>query len=315
MKNRNIDIIITAMITLISTVISDAIPNPVLRIIFICCFMTGIISFLIYSEHNDKKKIIFPGICGAVALVILFTSALQEKGTINDYATHVKNFFLNEKDEQDINQTYYQTLSSINKNITNLAVRADNAGVYIPEIDKMNDEILKLSSDIDTYRLCEKKEDQKQIANILAEIQKEEDFPELMFNKKQIELFYKMRITEEPYYYINIIKAFEAYGIDCENWGIDEYTLVLWDTEHLFALYNMRKDLENEMEEDTFYEEWKAYYNDYKAVTPEYRDNFDYMDWNYSITKKNVSEIMEKLNDRIMKCYVKLNMNFRDTIE
>lgn len=315
MKTENIGIIVTSMITLISTVISDAIPNPVLRIIFICCFMAGIILFLIYSEHNDKRKIIFPGICGAAALAILFTSAWQEKGTINDYIIHVKNFFLNEENEQDINQTCYQTLSSINKNIANLAVKADNAGVYIPEIDKMNDEILKLSSDMDTYRLCQKKEDQKQIVNILTEIRKEESFPELMLDKKQIELFYKMRIAEKPYYYINIIKAFEAYGIDCENMRIDEYTLALWDTERLFALYNMRKCLENEMDEDTFYEEWKAYYNDNKAVTPEYRDNLDYMDWSYTATNMNVSEIMEKLNNRIMNCYVKLNMNFRKTIE
>ena len=106
--------------------------------------------------------------------------------------------------------------------------------------------------------------------------------------------------------------VFKAFDIDCEKYGIDEYMLVLWDDEVLFATYNIRKSLENELAENAFHEEWSGKLNEYKMERNKYSDVFNYGDYSYTYEKYTTSQIMEHMSINVMAFYKKYNMNFRE---
>lgn len=187
------------------------------------------------------------------------------------------------------------------------------------QISEVNDNILKLHQNFSEYQFFKSKENQQQIDlildNILTLEVENSTFSDLKDNKHTLELFYKMLLSNDLYYYYNIIKAFEAYGIDCEKFSINEYILALWDVERLYALYNMRKNLENDLANNTFYEEKFLYYDEFKVNMSEYSDTFSYGKWSQSFRNKTVSEIMKGLDSIIIDFYKKFYMNFNKNME
>ena len=182
----------------------------------------------------------------------------------------------------------------------------------------------RLSDDIENHqfmdRIMDRKEDPKEIGIIVHQIESyhkeySDEFLNLETNNYEIELFYKMFLGDEIYYYHDIIKALEECGINCEQLSINEYDLMCWDIEELFATYNMKEDIQNDLNKKVFYTQKIFKYNDYKISISEYNDTFDYEGWTRSFENKTAEEINEKLNEVIMRYYKKFNKNFREYID
>ena len=95
--------------------------------------------------------------------------------------------------------------------------------------------------------------------------------------------------------------------------SVDEYTLMQWDVEHFFSLYNIRRSLLNDVAQDVAYEENKVfYYRDFKVSEQnEYSDVFDYGAWHVWYSPRSAEKIANSLDTDFIKFYQKLNMNFR----
>lgn len=310
MKKEDMGIGLSILATLLSVVISEAMPNLFLKLLFIITFSLEVILLLNFlnSKNNDsentrssntKKKIILY-ILGIVIVIMLILPCIST-GSLDNYFISIKEFLHIENEEKNKQVMY---------NISE-------------EISEINDNILKLHQNFSEYQFFKSKEDQQQIDLILDDIltlneEKEGETPifsDLKDNKHSLELFYKMKLSNKSYYYYNIIKAFEAYGIDCEKFSINEYVLALWDVESLYALYNMRKSLENDLANNTFYEENCLSYDEFKMNMSEYSDTFSYDDWYLPYRNKTVSEIMESLDSVIISFYKKFYMNFNKNME
>lgn len=128
-------------------------------------------------------------------------------------------------------------------------------------------------------------------------------FQDFMSNETGIELFYKTTLSLQQYYYCNIIAAFDECGIDFLELGIDENKLMLWDTEMLYILYNIREDIREDIDEDTVFSK-RFLFNDYKVCTPDFDDTLDYGVWAYSYEEKTAKEIDSALSKN-MEVYLK----------
>ena len=103
-------------------------------------------------------------------------------------------------------------------------------------------------------------------------------------------------------------------GIDCMSYGIDEYKLIIWDTEQMFSYYNMKKSLETKRSENPTYELFQRFYNDYKVRHERYEDDFDYKNWYFRARNKDVISIMVDLDEYIMSYFDKFSINFKPAV-
>ena len=95
--------------------------------------------------------------------------------------------------------------------------------------------------------------------------------------------------------------------------SVDEYTLMQWDVEYFFSLYNMRRSLLDDVAQDVAYEENKVFrYRDFKVSEQnEYSDVCDYGAWHVWYSPRSAEKIANSLDTDFIKFYQKLNMNFR----
>ncbi len=152
-----------------------------------------------------------------------------------------------------------------------------------------------------------------EVNDIIGQIEKyyeknSSSFENLKTDIYSLQLFYKMFLTEDTYYYCNIIKAFQEYGVDIDKLEINEYTLVVWDIQTLFATYGMKKsnmaNFSNESQEIQFK------YNDNRVNMAKYSDTFDYGNWRRNYAEYTAEEVDERLDDIIMAYYKKFIINF-----
>ena len=315
MKNENAKIVLSTLAALLSTILSDAIPNLYIRLAFIICFVAGLMAVLSApaGESRHKKKLAAV-ICMAASFLLLVSSTLTNDITARDYMMHIRNFFIQTDDDALTYASHYQQMRSINQSIDRLTADFKNEP-YKQKLDELNDNIQKLIFDIDTYRFWEDKEDQQEVDAILKEIRKEDSpFLTQPLNEWQTEVAYKMRLSALPYHYYNIIKAMESIGIDCRSYGIDEYKLIIWDTERLFAYYNMKKSLETKRSENPTYELFQRFYNDYKVRHERYEDDFDYKNWRFQLENVDTISSMARLDNYIMSYFDKFSINFKPAV-
>lgn len=150
--------------------------------------------------------------------------------------------------------------------------------------------------------------DQAEIDEIVRTIN---DFREWYDNKKydeftyfeidsyEIELMYKLFLSEEYYKYKNVILAFEQYGVNCEELSINEYILQLWDIEILYTYYNMYNNIEANKNKVYQFDVYKM-----KEI-----DTFDYNGHSMIYSNDTYEFIYKDLEKRINKIIRKMNRN------
>lgn len=128
---------------------------------------------------------------------------------------------------------------------------------------------------------------------------KKDEFTYFEIDSYEIELMYKLFLSEEYYKYENIILAFEQYGVNCKELSINESLLELWDIEILYMYYNIVDNAEDN--------EYKGYYfNDYKM---DKIDTFDYEDHGMNYVNDSYEFIYQDMKERIHKIIRKMRRN------
>lgn len=285
----NVNLIITAFTTLFGPVFTSLIPNNIFKIIFLLCCLGSLIIFLNNTGQNIRMKKIVSISLAAAALTILIISNFINNISFQDCLDWITSFHKEEKTE-DIVQ--------INEKLSNLEIHYDSI---------VHDQTLS--------QLCTSTQDPEEIEEILQQIKRnlteyKDNFQEIKKEKSQLELYYKIFLTGHSYHYYNIIKALEAYGIDCKKNNITENTLAVWDLQYLLLVYNMRVDLEK-YDDNEYFDSFTFNLNDYKAkeVTA-VNDSLDYDNWKYKHDGCTAKQLKEVSTERYYNCYKKICQNF-----
>lgn len=175
------------------------------------------------------------------------------------------------------------------------------------EFDNLNEDyLLSKNSDSNNENELINETDQEEIDNIIKRInefrewndsKKYDEFTFFEIDLYEIELMYKLFLSEEYYKYENVILAFEQYGINCEELSINKYILELWDIQILCTYYNIYNNIEKT--------ETKSYpFDMYKMKEI---DTFDYRghcmiyhndtyEFIYTDMKKRINKVIRKMN-------------------
>lgn len=325
MKKDDLLNMLPILVGLLGTIVSDLIADRVFRVLFVLAVMTGIAAFFVYDGRDEKKKKGVSGMCGGVAVVILFLSLWGNGITADDFVGHLLQFIGARAEESTAAEDCFQQAADANRVIESMLASAGQDSGYLQRLGEIGTEVSQLSETVQKEQWWESREDQKEIDQILSVIEKgvaktQNDnsdkllYPDPRLDIRSAQLFYKLWISKEAgaVGYYNMVKAMEGYGIDCERLEIDEYTLICWDVDRLFATYNMRKRALQELEADTLYEERYFYYRKDKAATEEYQDHFDYRDWRRYFTDRKGGEIFAFFDGDIYGYYDRFYANFGD---
>jgi len=334
MKKGYTEIVIPVLVTLLSTVISDAMPNYLLRLLFIALLTSGCILFLNYMDNRQTWKLILLSGMGVTACILLAVPVIQDK-TAAGYFSRVRDFFTEKEEPPSPSELYAEDIcnrieasglavtakiTETEESLQALYDKAQASEKAEQELESIAWGISALSESYGNHNFFYDLEDSEEVYEILGDIESnnvDDDgewlFPSLTEERYEVELFYKMKLSSLPYAYCNIIKAFGEYGIDCETMDIDEYDLALWDTEMLFSIYNMKKVVEPYIFENSSQTEWHLKFNDNKMQTDGHKDNLDYKDWSFNYTDKPVGEMDGVLDNWINAYYKKFHINFQDT--
>lgn len=171
-------------------------------------------------------------------------------------------------------------------------------------IDTLGSDVF-LSEEIDSAEV-------QQLHDLLEERQGliEEQFPDIKTKRTDLELFYKTKAYDWIYHYSSFISAFEDYGIDCDQLGVDRYTLMLWDTENLYILYSMKKELEPDLADNKWYESKGLKFDSNKSSKDQYSDLLDYGGWNFSYHNVYAEDLEKSHHEYVMNFYKRFHMNF-----
>ncbi len=314
MKKEDYRDIFSVMAGLLTAVLSVNVQNAFMKITFIICYVVGYILFLKYLKDRVKwKKYIFVVLFAADGAILAIS--FVNVGSLKNYIIKLGEFFESEQEKEE------RADGGGSEEIAGWALETNQRIAAMNEnLTAVNENISQLSDDVEAYQFIRSKEDQTEIDKIVQVIKDKHEetagsFPDLKTDRREVELFYKMRLSEEAYYYCNIIKALEAYGIDCGQMSVNEYDLMLWDTEKLYARYNMKESIQQDLNKDVFYEEKYFSYNDFKINMSEHSDILNYEDWRYEIENKTAEEASQSLDRKIMNYYIKFHMNFSENID
>lgn len=173
--------------------------------------------------------------------------------------------------------------------------------------DNLNEDyLLSQNSDSNNENELINETDQEEIDNIIKRInefrewdnnKRCDDFTFFEIDLYEIELMYKLFLSEEYYKYENVILAFEHYGVNCEELSINKYILELWDIEMLYTYYNIIEDIENVENKAYYFDNYKmdkidtCNYNDYGMNYKNETYEFIYIDM-----KERINKIIRKMN-------------------
>ncbi|MEZ3504274.1 MAG: hypothetical protein K1W25_12620 [Lachnospiraceae bacterium] len=316
MKKEDYRDIFSVVAGLLTAVLSVNVQNAFMKITFIICYVVGYILFLKYLKDGVKwKKYIFVVLFAADGAILAIS--FVNVGSLKNYIIRLGEFFESEQEQEKEERAD----GGGSEEIAGWALETNQRIAAMNEnLTAVNENISQLSDDVEAYQFIRSKEDQTEIDKVVQVIRDKYNdnssyFPDLKTNKHDVELFYKMQLSEEAYYYCNIIKALEAYGIDCGQMSVNEYDLMLWDIEVLYAKYNMKESIQENLNKDISYEEKVFRYDDFKISMSEYSDILNYDDWRYTPKNVTAEEINELLNGRIMNYYTKFHMNFSENID
>ena len=225
MKREDWSIVIPVIATLVSAILSEVISNIIIKMIFIICIVSDSIIFLCYQNNQRKWKKNLIIILSIINFSILFIVPVINSSPMI-YISHLMDYFKLDKRETKIDES-------------NIKINNDLAEIK----DKVN----KISNNVEEYSFLNNKDDPEEVKEIAETIESIIDdleyYLDVKTSKQKVQILYKMSLGTDEYYYCNIIRAFEACGIDCEEMSIDEYKLLLWDVERLYAIYNMKESI------------------------------------------------------------------------
>lgn len=309
--------VLSVLFVVLVGILSSAISNPVLKVLFLICGSSVVIlCFCGDLMQSERMRRFFLGITGAVFVIILLWSVVSA-GSLSAYGKKLQFFFQEDADDSAAAEIYQEVsgeTAEMEREISNVD----------ETISGFLHDLQHFSKGLEEQQFFSSRYDPKEVERIASVIrtklgEDEEDsspsFQDVRTNSQTVELFYKMRIVEEQCQYINCIKALESVGVNCKDMSIDEYTLMVWDTESLFAIYSMRQSVLEDALQGVIYEENKhLYYKDFKIKLDEYSDTFDYKNW-YKDPQSDSSEyIVEWLDGKIMNFYQKFHMNFQKKV-
>ena len=274
--------------------------------VIICC-----LGFSYINDSSKQKKRLLILSCTIEAVILCFSIISQ--GSFNRFCKQIMDFFVKSheksieyviKDPESYFNEFSSQLKSINEKIDDTNFNIENLDNNVNLITQ-NLEKIQYNENIDEIESAD-------ILQLMKDRFEEHrnQFPNLITDIYSIELFYKAFISENAYYYCNILDAFNKYGINTDKFDITENTLFIWDIEKLYMTYNMKASLANELESDEIFEERFFYYNDYKVKLNRFSDTFDYGTWRRHYTNKTPKKIDEMLNKSIMVWYQKFIINF-----
>ena len=318
---------ISIISTLIAVIISSCISTSIFQILFIFIFV--LICYLIISNLNNYKKwkkILIFASCIFEAFIIIYS--ISAIGSVGSFLSNIVDFFIRDESnntELSINDTSVNNLYlDINEQVSQIMTEIGEMNHDIANLDysieDLNTNVVKMDENI--YEMANnlgnpyiRDIDDNEVDKFLQLIEKyfnekKDSFSDLQTDPYLIELFYKMYISNEPYYYCNIIKAFNEFGIDTEKYDISENDLFVWDIEILYITYNMKNSILNELESDEIIDKKEFKYNDFRVDMNRYSDTFNYDNWQRTYTECTMKQIDKWLNNIINVYYKKLIMNF-----
>lgn len=323
MKKEDLSVVLAISSGLLGSIVSDLIADRLLRVVFVVAVMAGVGAFFVFYGSDDKQKKNVPYLCASLAIVILLVSVFGNGMTAGDILQHVGGFFITQTDETAADDGLRRKISAANQEMERLLERADCDSLR-GKLEQAQDSAAGLSKAAYHAQFWKDRADQQEVAAILSTIKEraadtysngDKAFPDLLTDEKMVEFFYKMRLSESTweYYYCNIIKAMEGYGIDCEGFGINEFTLAEWDADVLFMDYKMRRSLAFEQPQEGEYEKDWPQFNDYKVLTSDsdYSDDLDYGNWYLEFSAHTkICDMVEDRDNSIWKYYDKWQRNF-----
>lgn len=316
MTDDNKKVLFTIIATMLSTIVSFGLNSKMAKIAFALIFF--LICFLELSNFlsckKKKKKIVIYGLSGIEFLLILFS--VLNVGSLSGYLAHMKNFFVvpyvasseNVMSFDEDFKSYFQTLSG---QIEEIDKKIENSSNNLERMDNNLNIVADKFNNIHFNENINETEINEIVQLIEKKYEKHSDsFANLKTDMYSIEIMYKSTISEIPYYYCNILKAFDNYGINTDKLGITENILFLWDLERLYMTYNMKNSIVNESESDEIISKKIFYYDDYKIELNRFSDTLDYGDWHRYFTDTTPKDMNVEFNKSIMSFYQKFIINF-----
>ncbi len=283
-------------------------PNQGLKVLFLVIYFLGVVTLYWKPTQKVQLRKTLLGILSflEIGIICIFVITM---GSLGNYIAHIKDFFVYEQNN-NVTPALSVDAQGSNDNLNEINIQLQEIN---EKLNPINNEIVALSENFKSYSFIQDKQNENEINIIYERIEnyvKERDtFSELKTNKYQIELFYKMFFSDEPYYYCNILTAFERYGINYRNFGITQSTLITWDLDILFITYKMKEENNKDLGTEEIKNK-KFYYNDYRVSMNEYSDTFDYARWNRS---DETPEAFNRVLDSLIKdFYKKFKMNFSE---
>lgn len=316
MAKDDIKTFLIIITTLIVPILSLGIISPFIQIIFVVIYI--FICFLLLSKLFAKKlkmRNILIGIATVIEVFFIIISTVNI-GSVSGYLARIKSFFINSQEASNnltvsFDESFESHFNVLSEQISKIDEKIENNNVNIERLDNNLNTFMDNTNNI----YFTDNIDQVEIDQIVKRIDEmynkhSNSFPDLRTDIYSLELFYKMFLSEKVYYYCNIIKAFEIFGVDTEKLELEENTLFIWDIQTLYITYNMqKKNLDNIcLDKNAMGEAFK--YNEYRISMQKYSDTFDYGSWRRDYEDVTAAETEEKLNEVIMNYYKKFMINF-----
>ncbi len=311
MKENDKKNIIIILATLVTSILSLGIFNLLFQLIFIIIFIIICILGFSYINNKSKKKRNLIILSCTIEVIILCFS-ISNQGSFFSFYEQIKGFFVTSNDisSEDIialSSDFKLYFNELDNQLRSIDAKIEDTKDNIQNIDNS---VNLITYNLDKFHFNQNI-DEIESADILKLIEEHNDkFSNLITDIYSIELFYKAYISENPYYYYNILDAFNKSGINTDKLGINENTLFIWDLEKLYMTYNMKNSIANELESDEILEERNFLYNDYKVNLNRYSDTIDYGTWKRYYTNKTPKQIDDLFNKSIMVWYKKFVINF-----
>lgn len=316
--NKDAKSVISVLLVIILVIFSTASPDAVLKLLFLSFGTVWIVlSFCEDLMHDEKRQKLLSRTAGAV-FAVLFIWSVISAGSLSAYERRLRTFFQTTPvDAADkASAEVYEEAGAGFRQIEEGILSADE------QISQLAKDLQRYSETAEEQQFFADKYDPAEVEKIIGVIRKdlEEDaenespsFSDIRTDAHTVEIYYKMRLGDQAFYYANLIRALGSVGIDCETMSIDEYELMTWDVERLFAEYDMRQSRLSDAVQGKSYEEaQRLYYRDHQINSNEYSDTTDYEDWRKQYGAPISGEdIVRRLDDDIMKYYKKLHMNFQ----
>lgn len=307
--------IFSAFAVILIGILAQAAPNLGSKLLLLVCGAGGVILYFckdLIPNAPARKVLLWSA--GTLFVVTLIWSVISA-GSPAAYGKRVVAFFVPEAPEITTDMLY-QDMGEENLQMERTLDGLDS------QLVQMLGELELVSAAVEERQFLSRNDDMTEVEKISAIIQEkikedaERDNPSITSIKTDVhavELLYKIHLAPELCHYSSFIKALEAAGVDCKSMSVDEYTLMQWDVEYFFSLYNMRRSLLDDVAQDVAYEENKVFrYRDFKVSEQnEYSDVCDYGAWQVWYSPRAAEKIANSLDKDFIKFYQKLNMNFR----